>query len=165
MRLATGTLVLLAGLSLSPSLSAQLLNIAERPELKVGDTWVYQRFDVRTSQKRGASTHVVEELGDDTIVVQTKALDRKGREMAATNRYTRDWNLREVRAGESVTFTARPAWGYYKFPLELGQRWDAKFDTASRDGRRTARWQLTVRVEAMEKVSVPAGTFDAFKLR
>lgn len=174
MRLANGTLILLAGLLLSPSVLAQSMSRAERPELKIGDTWAYQRLDVRTGEKRGAGTHILEALSDERIVVQTKALDRAGREMSGTNSYTRDWNLTEVKAGDTVSFTARPAWGYYKFPLEVGQQWEANFATTSLSrtasgvkgtGERTSRWQWKVRVEGVESVTVPAGTFDALKLR
>lgn len=157
MRFALGTTILLAGILLHSSALAQALIRADRPELKIGDTWVYQQSDARTGEKRGAGTHVLEALGDDRIVVRTGP--------AGTNTYTRDWNLTEMKQGDSVTFAARPAWAYYQFPLEVGKQWDAKFDATSRGGQRTTRWQWKVRVEAVESVNVPAGTFEAFKLR
>lgn len=174
MRVATGTIILLAGVSLFPSALAQSLGRADRPELKIGDTWVYQQLDARTGEKRGAGTQVLEALSDDRIVVRSGSLDRQGREMSGTRIYTRDWNLTEVKAGDTVTFTAQPAWAYYQFPIEVGKTWDAKFVTTSLSrtrsgeragGERNSRWQWKVRVEGVESVTVPAGTFDAFKLR
>jgi hypothetical protein len=157
MRFALGITMLLAGMLLHSSALAQSLSRADRPELKIGDQWVYRLSDARTGEKRWEGTHVLEALTEDRIVVRTGPAGR--------NTYTRDWNLTEMKQGDSVTFAARPAWGYYQFPLEVGKQWDAKFDATSRGGQRTARWQWKVRVEAVESVNVPAGTFEAFKLR
>jgi hypothetical protein len=129
---------------------------AELPELHIGDTWVYQSSDVRTGDKRNPSTHRLISVTPDTIVLQAGA---------TTRTYTREFNLTDVKRGDIVTETYSPAWQYYSFPLEVGKQWSSDFTSVTRERKRRTRFQWTARVEAIEKITVPAGTFDTFKIR
>jgi hypothetical protein len=62
--------------------------------------------------------------------------------------------------------TAKPFWPHFQFPLEMGRTWDVPFDVevALPNGTRHARWQWSALVVAAESVTVPAGTFQAFRI-
>jgi hypothetical protein len=49
-----------------------------------------------------------------------------------------------------------------KFPLSVGQKWSYEYQT--RGGRRGQRRSAEVNVVGMEQVTIPAGTFKAYKL-
>jgi hypothetical protein len=49
-----------------------------------------------------------------------------------------------------------------KFPLAVGQKWSYEYET--RGGRRGQRRSAEVNVVGMEQVTIPAGTFKAYKL-
>lgn len=135
--------------------AAQPLTRADRPEVKVGDTWVYQNSDARTGEKRPELTLTAKEVTTDNIVLET--------DTGARRTYTRDFNIIEIKSGDTVTFSAKPNWTFYQFPLEVGKKWEAQWETTST--RQTIRWQGKTQVEGVETVTVPAGTFQAFKLR
>jgi hypothetical protein len=52
-----------------------------------------------------------------------------------------------------------------RFPLQVGQRWSYVNDVAFKDNGSTAKVQVDVEVQAHERVKVPAGEFDAWRLQ
>jgi hypothetical protein len=146
-------------LSLAAPSSAQPLQRAERPDVKIGDAAVYQDLNIRTGEKRD-TTFVVIMIDADKIVSEMSG------STSGARTFTRDYNLVQTRTGELVTFTAKPHWSYLQFPLEVGRKWDAPFeaDTVARPANRSAKWQWKARVAAAEPVTVPAGTFQAFRI-
>lgn len=77
--------------------------------------------------------------------------------------YTPELNLIETRSGSVVTYSSVPPRPVLAFPLEVGREWTSR----SRDERPASenRWTGKARVEAFEPVTVPAGTFQAFRIR
>jgi hypothetical protein len=151
--------ILQAGLTLFVSgcsllCAAQPLARADSPALKVGDTWVVQSSDGRTGEKKPDLRLTVTEVTADNIIMESGKTRRT---------FTRDWNIVEIKSGETVTFSAKPNWTFYQFPLEVGKKWESQWETT--DSRQTIRWQGKSQVEAVESVTVPAGTFQAFKIR
>ena len=65
-------LMLLMALCTTPCVG-QSLSRADRPEVKVGDTWVYQDRDARTGEKRELS-FLVTLVDGDRIVTETGQL-------------------------------------------------------------------------------------------
>ena len=135
--------------------SAQALTRADRPEVKVGDSWVMQNSNPRTGEKRPEVTLTVKEVTADNIVLESGTGNRLT--------FNRDWNIIETKSGDTVTFSAKPNSTFYQFPLEVGKTWEAQWETTST--QQTTRWQGKTQVEGVETVTVPAGTFQAFKLR
>jgi hypothetical protein len=137
---------------------ADPLSRAERPDLKVGDLTVYRDLDVRTGEKRD-TTFVVTMVDADKIVAETSG------STSGARTFTRDHNPVEIRRGQTVISTFKPFWPYLQFPLEVGRKWDIPFevDVAARN-QRTAKWNCSARVVTEEAVTVPAGTFQAFKI-
>jgi hypothetical protein len=132
---------------------------AERPDVKVGDSTVYQELDVRTGEKRDTA-FVVTAIDADKIVNETSGATSGART------YTRDLNPVEIKAGEVVMFAYKPFLPYLQFPLEVGRKWDIPYEVEvmARAGNRSAKWQWQARVVAAEAVTVPAGTFQSLKI-
>jgi hypothetical protein len=73
------------------------------------------------------------------------------------------WFALSAPNGEPVV-SFEPALGW-TFPIEVGQQWTTRHRmTMHTAGGRTVEYDLSCRVEAFEKVTVPAGTFDAFRI-
>lgn len=99
-------------------------------------------------------------------------------------RSERTWHGQELVAFESRTGTllARPdgAWVAivsgdkpimswkppmnWDYPLEVGKSWTKNASVTIHPAKRTISYTMTVKVEAYEDVTVPAGTFKAFKV-
>jgi hypothetical protein len=60
-----------------------------------------------------------------------------------------------------VTFDPPQNW---QWPLEVGKTWTREQRTIIHAAKRTIPYQLTQKVEAVEHVTVPAGTFKTFKV-
>jgi len=140
---------------------AQAPERAERPDVRIGEAAVYRDLTVRTGEKRD-TTFVVIAVDADKIVTEMSG------STSGTRTFTRDYNLAEIRTGELVTFTAKPSWPFLQFPLEVGRKWDIPFEVSSKvrgqPADRQAKWRWRARVVAAEAVTVPAGTFQAFKI-
>ncbi len=59
---------------------------------------------------------------------------------------------------------AKPHWGNLSFPLWVGKSWTARYDFYDAKRHRTFDGTMWWKVVAYEDVTVPAGTFKAFKL-
>jgi hypothetical protein len=156
--LATSALSILA-LSWATACLAETLPPAERPDPKIGDTAVFRNLNVQTGEKRETATVVI--MIDADNIVQEISGSTSG-----TRTYTRDYNLREIKTGDKVTFTAKPSWASLRFPLGVGQMWDGFFETEAvvRPRNRSTQWRWKANVVGVEAVTVPAGTFQAFKI-
>lgn len=50
------------------------------------------------------------------------------------------------------------------FPLEIGKKWEKKWDWASPDGNRIGSTSMTYKVVALEDIQVPAGRLQAYRI-
>jgi hypothetical protein len=132
---------------------------AESPRLEIGDAWVYRYTDGFTKLPRGTFTHTISAIAGNVVTVEVKSGDGR---VAATDRYTRDWNWLERPMTNTQRFRFDPAYPALTFPLASGKIWSgymrttdvadgASYDLARVDGK-AADWQ---------RVTVPAGAFDA----
>jgi hypothetical protein len=148
----------LALLSLAAPSLAQTTPRAERPDVRVGDSSVFEELDVRTGEKRD-TTFVVTRVESEKIVAETSG------STSGAHTFTREFNQVEVRTGEVVAILFKPFWPHLHFPLEVGRTWDIPFEVdVQRQPAHVAKWQLRARVVALESVTVPAGTFRAFRI-
>lgn len=112
----------------------------ERPRYTAGDYWVY-----KTDAKDYGFTFVREE-------VDRYIFEKGGAQFA------KDYNLAAIgvmKGGAPGTFV--------KFPLAVGKFWNQDFtveDMTVRDTARVAKYA----VESYEQITVPAGTFFAYKI-
>ena len=123
---------------------------AEPPAVKVGDRWNYEQNDRRTGLKESDWNRTVTAV----TASQIEGTENDGKFV---------WT-RELNTVESSTAVVSGESKFLSFPLEVGKKWDFKYSWASKINPGKGRWQLDAAVVAYEKVKVPAGEFDAFKI-
>jgi len=137
--------------------SPALAQSVDAPIVVPGDRWVYQ------SAIGKQSLTVTEVTADGTIVGQIESPSLGGQEI----RFTKEWNLvmqPQDLAGHTVFLNYHPAVCVMPpLPWNVGQTWScqSKFDLSNRVGI----VEVSGKIEAMEKITVPAGTFDALRIR
>ena len=150
--------LLLAAVSSTTPGFAQSLVKAERPEVKVGDSSVFQDTNVRTGEKRDTTQRLVAIDGDKLVTATSGAT-------SGTRTYTREWNVVEVKTGQALAQTFKPFFPQLQFPLEIGRTWDLPFELEFYGKiKRISNWQVKARVAAVEAVTVAAGTFQTFRI-
>ena len=143
-------LVASVGFEVKPVRGAENV-VAEAPTFKVGDEWQYSDRSFR---------RVAGFEGDYVITVS-------GDRNCQGCRYFRDQNTTIVKAldaqgkpSEHVT----TGWKYLDFPLHVGKEWTQEIKGRSRT-RGAPIWYFNrYKVTGYEEVSVPAGTFRAFRI-
>ena len=130
------------------------------PDIRVGDDWKYSLHDGYTRLPRGTLEYSVSAVQGDTVTV---ALRHEGRE--STERYTRDWNWRERPMTNLQNFRYEPAYPALPFPLVAGKRWQTFVQATDPATGRVNRVRIDGVVLGWERVKVPAGEFDALKVR
>ena len=125
---------------------------AEAPELKVGDRWKSEVRDRRTKNK---------ESERDRSITAVSATLIEGLENGAKLTMTPDQTVIE-----SPTVVSTGDGGkFLNFPLEVGKKWEHKYNYKSKVSGAAIKWQMEANVVAIEKVKVPAGEFDAYKIQ
>lgn len=136
----------------SGSIRAQSVGLqAELPQLKVGDRWKLETRDKYTGAVEGASDLAVVAVSPTRINLTVNASG----EAVWTPELT-------VLDKPSLTYDIGYRW--LSFPLEVGKSWDFKTKWKRKDTGSNGVTQMDVVVKGVEKVSVKAGEFDAFRL-
>ena len=123
---------------------------AEAPTVKVGDRWKVEQTDRRTGAKESEFDRRVTSVSESRI---------EGTENDGKFGWTSELN-----GLESSTVTISGDAKTLSFPLEVGKKWEYKFSYVNKVNAGKGRQQLSAHVVAYEKVKVPAGEFDAFKI-
>lgn len=124
---------------------------AELPTVKVGDRWRYEQNDRRTNVKEAEFDRQVTSVTDSQI---------EGVENGSKLVMTHELNIVESSAVLLISGESKEL----SFPLALGSKWAYKFNYSNKVNANKGRWQLDAAVIGYEKVKVPAGEFDAFKI-
>lgn len=132
--------------------------VAERPKLVKGDSWEYKQKGghtvTHTFIKEEGGQLFFEENEDGSILIEARTPD-----LNIVKRTTRDGFVEE-----EVT----PSRGSMSFPLWAGKKWTYTYTTTRREQKGSpgelAEFDANVRVVGYEQVTVPAGTFGAFKI-
>jgi len=139
---------LLAALALLLAAPAALAQPALRPDIRVGDQWQFAVYDSVPTRVPNR-TWVVTAVTPDGI---------EGTENGAPLRLTHDLNvLDSPRSSETNP-------GQLRFPLEVGKRWNYESRWTFKAKGSTGAIAMAVEVQARERVAVPAGSFDAYRL-
>ena len=134
------------------SLFAQTLSIrADAPTFKIGDRWKQEQRDTRTKLKIFENVNTITSISSTLVEGTTSD--------GGTFRWTPELNPIDT---PSMAFGGDPK--FLSFPLEVGKKWATKYTFANKKNENKGRMQLDVEVLAYEKIAVPAGSFDAFKL-
>ena len=123
---------------------------AELPGVKVGDRWKTEQKDKRTGATEAVVQRTVTAVANGVI---------EGTENSGTFRMTEELNPMESTVN---VITGNPS--FLNFPLEVGKKWSLKYSFANKFNPGKGRVEGDVEVTAYEKVTVKAGTFDAFRV-
>ena len=123
-----------------------------------GTRYVYKYVTKKGTYKR--SFTVVE----DTVFQERKVHRVQMKEKDVVNLYdaaSANW-MAQIRSG-ALERLAKPHGDLLRFPLYVGQKHQAKFSfTKQGKSRIIVQW---IEVQAFEKITVPAGTFETFRIR
>lgn len=121
---------------------------ADRPDVRVGDRWL---FSAQSASASAASSRAWE-------ITAVTAAGIEGSEDGLPLRLTLELNVLD----SPRTRESNPRW--LSFPLSVGKRW--RYDSHWEFKAKGSRGRLSGRVEVVsfEKIAVPAGTFDAFRI-
>jgi hypothetical protein len=136
--------------------SAQLAS----PEIRAGDSWRYSAHDGYTKLPQGTFEYRVSSVQGETVTVLVQHAGRDSTEI-----YTRNWNWRERPMTNLQNFRYEPAYVALPFPLEAGKSWQAYVKATDPATGRTNRVRIDGKVLGWERVKVPAGEYDALKVR
>lgn len=125
------------------------------PDVHVGDNWKFRTLDGFTNETQFEATHRVVEINDREIVIELHNLSK---DKTALRYFTREWNAVDTDDGKYD-----PYYPEFKFPLAAGTTWSEKYTWISSAGVASSGY-VTAKVSAQEKVTVPAGTFDAYRI-
>ena len=159
------TMAALAALALGGAVQAQTqaqtsVPTAERPATKAGDSWVY-----RDTKEIGPSGWT-QTRDDFTVTRVTSSSIYYTARQAGSSQPARDvvvgadWSLmRNVNGKE--TLVNQPM----AFPLSANKTWTIEYhEDHPNKAHRFEEWKTVYTVVGAEKVTVPAGTFDAIKV-
>ncbi|MBI2553050.1 MAG: CHAT domain-containing protein [Candidatus Rokubacteria bacterium] len=158
--LLTGLIVLLAGCVTVPAEPPPERATADAEFPPSGTRWITRSVD-QTGRTWITTWNVLEEgsyQGEPAYRVSdqlsTLVYDKATRSWMATLQW------------DEERFAASPHDGAFSWPLRVGKWWVATYAYHDRQrGRSFPRVEVTWRVEAYEDVTVPAGTFKAFRLQ
>lgn len=144
-------LCFVAVLALAALATPALAQKADRPNVKVGDRWVF----AVSSGIGPSATKVSDRVW---VVTSVAAPGIKGTENGQPLVLTTDLNVLESPRGKNSDDRR------LTFPLEVGKQWSYANDYVLKTAGVEGHINVNVTVVGYEKVRVPAGEFDAFKL-
>ncbi|HVN35785.1 MAG TPA: hypothetical protein VMU96_11085 [Casimicrobiaceae bacterium] len=159
---AVGALLVLAGCAGAPG-SGGSGPAAEAPVYKVGDRWVYHGDDGFRVKTEWDETHEVTAVGTEGITVRI-ALSG-GMSVTRTELWSAPGQVKigAVYGNQTRRFTEPLQ--RYDFPLAPGKTWNQWARNYNEFTKETGEINRYVRVSGWEKVSTPAGSFDAVRMQ
>ena len=138
---------------------------AAAPVYQVGDRWVYRAQDGFARMPiTWQETHEVVAVSPQGLTVRVT-----GKGPSINEERTETWSAPGVVLTGAVfdneTRRFEPALLRYRFPLTAGERWNQHLRDRDRDTRPYGGVQRSVSVGGYERVTTPAGTFDAIRLQ
>jgi hypothetical protein len=128
--------------------------VANKPSPKVGDQWRFRTIDLWTERETGAlHSELVEITADRYVERRTGPTDPQARAEYRTH----EWNPCRALKGSDAEYCG----GAYRFPMTVGAKYQyEKSPWTNGEGYFSSKCE----VSAYERVKVPAGEFDAFKI-
>jgi uncharacterized caspase-like protein len=113
---------------------------------RLGDTYTYRATDMRTGVEKEVYSSTVEKITDDEVYYSGGLVtDRLG-------------NALRQRDGRSYSANQ-----FLPLEFAVGKRWSTRYTVTWPNGRK-GEAEMEARVLSRERVTVPAGTFNAFKI-
>lgn len=146
-------LVLAVGILLAAGVRAEN---ADRPEVHVGDRWSWQHTNGLANERDYTTIEDVIDVSGTEIKTRWRI---KGKPNSSIAAFTLEWNPVDV-----VTARYEPFLREFAFPLQAGKKWDASADKMLFSNGKHGKFTVKGEVLGVEKVSEPAGVFDAYKI-
>jgi hypothetical protein len=127
-----------------------LAQTIERPTMQVGDRWKYDTRDGWTNLPISQT---------DRVITAVSAHQIEASENSNPAIYTSEMNPVETPENRF-----EPPAKALQFPFNIGSEWSYEGKTTLKAQGVTGRSQYTVKVVNQEKIAVPGGTFDTYKL-
>jgi len=144
-----------AGILLFASIAlAQGMTPIERPTLKIGDSWTYRNLDGWNNKETSRSLSTLVSFENDFAIFRSKNLNS-----GAESTDTVNADLQPCRSMQNDTTIICA--GAFKFPLATGYKQGIKKLPA---GNGQSYFDGDCEGQGMEKVNVPAGEFDAYRI-
>lgn len=124
--------------------------------VRVGDRWSYDIKDDLTGEIRQAITSVVVDTNDKEITTRVSA---RGKDRPQTMVFDLDWGRIDDGA-----WKLRPSGIGIKKPLQIGKEWRSDANGMNLRSGQAFRAIGVAKVAEREQVTVPAGTFDTFRV-
>jgi hypothetical protein len=144
----------IAGIAAPGQSGAQVQFPVSMPASQVGEVAKYRTIDLWNNKELSTAETEIVELQPDRIVSRSKRSDQAGTRTTLT---TREWQpCRNMQNSDKMVCA-----GSFKFPMELGAR--HKYENLPWPNG-TGHSSGDCEVKAEEKVTVPAGNFDAVRI-
>ncbi len=130
---------------------------ADMPAWRVGYRWEYN-----WKRPGSSGTYTKEIIREDTSEGVPTFVARV---LRSEEFYTKDTLglLATVSEGKPISMQ-RPPFQFFVWPLEVGREWRTAPERDSLEDESSSELMLLMRVTNLEEVSVPAGTFEAFRV-
>ncbi len=125
------------------------------PDVHIGDIWKYRSIDGYTDEIKLEFTHRIVKMNDKEIIIQIKNKNISAQKLQFL---TREWNPVDI---DGTKF--EPFYPEYKFPMSVGATWNQEFKSLDNHGSSYSSF-VKAKIVALEKVVVPAGTFEAYRI-
>ena len=134
----------------------------QAPTYCLGDTWIY-----RVGENFDPMTHSVLRVADGLVEMDARTIDYC---LGCRMIFDRTLVLQQTLRADGTPLPGSEERKFYEFPLTVGKTWQYSikrgWDLAGAPRNGSGRLvESTTFVEAYEDVTVPAGTFSAFRIR
>jgi hypothetical protein len=137
---------------------------APAPTYRVGDRWVYQASDGFRAPTTWVETHEVVSVDSTGIVVRVTQLGDRI-DTVRTERWSAPGLVTTGALYDSETRRFATPLQRYNFPMAPGHVWNQWVDNVNDSTHREGAINRYVVVGDWQKITTPAGTFDAIQLR
>ena len=137
---------------------------ADTPAYRVGDRWVYHGVEGFRVKTEWDETHEVTAIGPEGITVRITQNGPPPVNATRTELWTAPGQVKVGAAYENETRRFSVPLQLYNFPLAAGKVWNQWVGTYNDVTRENGQLNRYVRVAGWDKVSTPAGSFDAIRL-
>lgn len=137
---------------------------AAATQYRVGDRWVYHVIEGYRAKIVWDETHEVSSIGPDGITVKVTALGPTFN-VERVEKWPAPGVVLQGSVYEDETNLFDPPLVRYKFPLTGGETWNQRMKDLDKPPTPYGGISRYVTVGGYEKVTTPAGTFDAVRMR
>jgi len=136
---------------------------ADAPAYRIGDRWLYHGDDGFRVKTEWDETHEVTAIGPDGIAARITL--KGGLDLTRTELWSAPGQVKIGAVYDNTTRRFEVPLQRYDFPLETGKVWNQWVWNYNEFTKEKGQINRYVSVSGWEKVTTPAGTFDALKMQ